>query len=161
MTLRPATNADCAAVTELIFSILAEYGLKPDPGGIDSDLSDFDAHYASRGGCFDVLVDDDDDGRIIGTVALYRVDERTCELRKMYLHRAARGRGLGRRLLEHALGEARRLGFRRVTLETASVLTEAVTLYRRFGFCPFTPEHWSAQRCDAAYELDLNGLEGT
>ena len=165
MRIRRATNADRAAVTQLVFGVLAEYGLKPDPAGIDADLSDLEAHYPARGGCFDVLVDgvdpdgdgggDPNGGRIVGTVALQRVDDRTCELRKMYLHRGVRGRGLGRRLLEHALAEAHRLGFRLVTLETAAVLVEAVTLYRRYGFRSFTPPHWSAQRCDQAYVLEL------
>ena len=78
----------------------------------------------------------------------------TCELRKMYLHRDYRGKGHGKRLLEHALAEARRLGFKTITLETASVLTEAILLYERYGFHPYQPPHLSP-RCDQAYILEL------
>jgi putative acetyltransferase len=72
----------------------------------------------------------------------------------MYLHRAYRGRGLGRRLLEDALANARRLGFARMTLETASVLKEAIRLYESYGFTPYQPDHLSG-RCDHAYLLEL------
>jgi putative acetyltransferase len=151
--LRPATNEDRAAVEQVVFGVLAEYGLAPDPGGTDADLRDLDASYHAAGGCFDVLIDAD--GHVIGTVGLARVSETTCELRKMYLARTARGQGRGRRLLEHALTRAAALGFTRVVLETASVLREAISLYERFGFRPYVPEHLAA-RCDTAYYLDLN-----
>jgi putative acetyltransferase len=151
-SLRPATCADRAAVEQLVFSVLAEYGLSPDPEGTDSDLRDIDASYTGSGGTFDVLIDES--GRVSGTVGLFRHSASTCELRKMYLARPARGRGLGRRLLEHALARAKTLGFSRVVLETASVLREAVMLYERHGFRPYRAGHLAA-RCDAAYFRDL------
>jgi putative acetyltransferase len=152
-TIRPATNRDAAAVRELVFGVLHEYGLKPSPADTDADLFDIEASYFSRGGRFDVLVNGD--GKIIGTVALYPTDARTVELRKMYLHRGDRGQGHGRRLLEHALAMAKQMRIRRVTLETASVLTEAIALYTRYGFRPCASEHLSA-RCDQTFELILN-----
>ena len=148
--LRPATNADRQGVEDLIFSVLGEFGLRPDPEGTDADLGDIVAYY--QGGIFDVLVDRG--GVIVGSVGLFRVDGETCELRKMYLRPAVRGSGQGRRLLEHALAEARRLGYRRITLETASPLTAAIALYRRYGFRPVTREHQAA-RCDQAFVLDF------
>ena len=150
--LRPATNADGRQIAELVYTVLREYHLRPDPDGTDADLRDIEQAYLARGGAFCVL--EAQDGRIIGAYGLYPIDARTCELRKMYLRRDDRGKGLGRRLLEHALAEARRLGFTRVTLETASVLTEAIALYESSGFVPYRPEHLSA-RCDQAYALNL------
>ena len=164
--LRPATNADCDSVRSLVFTVLAEYGLKPDPASTDADLKDIEQSYLSRGGVFYVL--ETKDGSIIGSYGLYPIADcglriadlnadaqpAACELRKMYLHRDYRGQGLGKRLLEHALAEARRLGFKTVTLETASVLKEAIRLYERYGFKPYTPTHLSC-RCDQAYKLRL------
>ncbi|HEX8371313.1 MAG TPA: GNAT family N-acetyltransferase [Chthoniobacterales bacterium] len=126
-TLRPATNEDRAAVENLVFSVLAEYGLSPDPGGTDSDLHSIEDTYQKSGGCFAVLVSDA--GEVVGSVGIFPMSSSTCELRKMYLARSARGRGFGRLLLEHALAQAAALGFTRVTLETASVLREAISLY--------------------------------
>jgi putative acetyltransferase len=152
VTIRPATKADEPAVRELVFGVLAEFGLKPSPSDTDADLWDLQGAYFDRGGCFDVLLSAT--GAIIGSVGLHPVDQTTVELRKMYLAPAMRGQGLGRLLLEHALREARRLGFSRVTLETASVLKDAVTLYTRYGFQPYEAEHRSA-RCDQTFMLEL------
>jgi len=72
----------------------------------------------------------------------------------MYLHKAYRGRGLGRLLMEDALSQARQLGFTKIVLETASVLKEAVALYKSYGFVEYVPDHLST-RCDQAYTLEL------
>ena len=151
-SFRPATNADRDAIVALVFGVLGEYGLSPDPATTDADLNDVERSYQASGGMFDVLLDAD--GTIVGTVGLFPVGNSTCELRKMYLLASCRGRGFGRRMLEHAIARARALGFSTVTLETASVLKEAIALYERHGFKPYTPPHL-AQRCDQAYRLDL------
>ena len=150
--LRPATNADIGAVKEIVFSVLEEYGLEANPDDTDADLDDLEGQYVACGGSFDVMVEAD--GEVVGTVGLFPIDAATCELRKMYLRPSARGSGLGKRLLEHALQRAGELGFRRVTLETASVLKAAIRLYTAYGFVRHHPPHL-AKRCDAAYVLEL------
>ena len=150
--LREATNADCQAVRNLVFAVLEEYGLKPDPGVTDADLDDIERSYFVQGGTFRVLATQD--GSIVGAYGLYPLDDGTCELRKMYLRRDYRGQGLGKHLLEDALATTRRLGFQQVILETASVLKEAIALYQRYGFVPHQADHLSA-RCDQAYLLTL------
>jgi len=150
--LRRATNQDREKITGLVFEILREYGLSPDLCSTDADLADVESHYHARGGIFEVL--ETADGAVVGSVGLYPIDRSTCELRKMYLHSSFRGKGLGRVLLEHALKRAKELGFSRVTLETASVLKEAIALYQSYGFRPYAPHHL-AGRCDQAHYLDL------
>jgi putative acetyltransferase len=150
--LRPATNTDCEHIANLVFGVLREYGLKPDPASTDADVKDIESSYFSRGGIFLVL--EAQDGSIIGAYGLYPLEEQRCELRKMYLHKAYRGRGLGKLLLDDALSKARQLGFRKIVLETASVLKEAIALYKSYGFVEYTPEHLSS-RCDQAYWLEL------
>lgn len=150
--VRAATKRDGEAVRTLVFGVLAEYGLSPDPHGTDADLDDIEATYGARGGSFEVV--EDDNGRLVGTVGLYRTGQDSFELRKMYLAPAVRGQGLGKWLLARSLEAARQERARRVTLETASVLTEAIALYRSFGFRPLPAAHCSA-RCDQAYVLDI------
>jgi len=150
--LRPATNADCRHVANLVYTVLGEYHLKPDPECTDADLKDIEQSYLARGGVFCVL--EEKDGSIIGSYGLYPMEAGVCELRKMYLRRDHRGKGLGRMLLEDALAKACQLGLRRITLETASVLKEAIRLYESYGFKPYQPDHLSS-RCDQAYVLDL------
>ena len=75
-------------------------------------------------------------GDIHGCVALKELDPEHGELKSMRTDAAARGRGLGARLLEHVLAEAARRGYRRVSLETGSqeFFSPARTLYARYGF---------------------------
>ena len=150
--LRPANNKDCEKIADLVFSILKEYDLKPDPVATDADIKDIEHSYFERGGTFYVL--EEKDGSIIGAYGLYPVDKATCELRKMYLHSSYRSKGLGKLLLEDALSKARQIGFKKMTLETASVLKEAISLYKSYGFVEYQPEHLSS-RCDQAFVLEL------
>ncbi len=150
--IRKAKGSDAMAAREVVFPVLEHYGLAPEPQGTDADLFDLDAAYFRAGGAFFVL--EDPAGRVVGTCGLKPIDRERIELRKMYLSPAARGQGHGRRLLEHAIAEARRLGFRKLELETASVLVEAISLYRSRGFVPRCGGV-ETKRCDQAYTLDL------
>ncbi len=150
LTIRPATNRDAARIRELVFSVLDEYGLSPDPGSTDLDLDDVEASYFRPGGFFEVLLQSD--GQIVGTVGLVPRQRGQAELRKMYLRPSARGRGSGKLLLDRALQKARELGFTEIWLETNSALKEAVALYRKYGFEPTETGHL-AGRCDQAYLL--------
>jgi len=150
--LRPANNTDRESITRLVFDVLEEYDLKPDPSSTDADLNDIESSYFERGGTFLVLEANNDS--IIGAYGLHPMENRTCELRKMYLHKAYRKQGLGKFLLEDALSRARQLRFKTMILETASVLKEAIALYKSYGFVEYTPDHLSS-RCDQAYALEL------
>lgn len=152
LQLRRAGTEDSAACRALVNGVLAEFGLQPDPGGTDADLADVVAHYAARGGDFAVLVNET--GTVVGTCGLFPVEPGVVELRKMYLAPAWRGRGQGRLLLDWALTRARELGFRRMTLETATALQDAIALYERHGFTRTCGDAHS-RRCDLSYQRDL------
>jgi len=151
LTIRSATNDDRERVAELVFGVLAEYGLKPDPETTDADLQDIEANYLQRGGLFEVI---EDGGNMLGSVGLYPINKTTCELRKMYFIPSARGLGLGKYVLERAIAGARALGFKQMVLETSSKLVAANQLYNKFGFRPMASDHL-ASRADQAYKLDL------
>jgi GNAT superfamily N-acetyltransferase len=74
------------------------------------------------------------DGRPVGCGALRRIDTTTGEIKRMYVAPAARGTGLGRRLLDELERHARGLGLRRLVLETGPRQPEAIGLYQRAGF---------------------------
>ena len=150
--LRCANNRDCPGIADLVYTVLAEYNLKPAPESTDADIKDIEQSYFERGGAFYVL--EDREATIIGAYGLWPLDKATCELRKMYLKKAMRRKGLGKLILENALAEARRIGFEKITLETASPLKEAIALYKSYGFTEYTPNHLSA-RCDQAFSLEL------
>jgi putative acetyltransferase len=89
------------------------------------------AYYAERRGSFWVA---EEAGAIIGTFGLERVDEHAAELRRMYVARAARRRGLGRMMLVHAERTCREAGYDRLVLSTAELQQAALGLYRASGY---------------------------
>lgn len=151
ITVRAARNADCPKIQDLVFEVLREYNLQPDLHGTDRDISDIETHYTNRGGIFELL--EDADGNLLGTAGLYPINAEKVELRKMYFTKSLRGRGFGKKTLARMIEKAREKGFKIVYLETASVLKEAVALYKSFGFLPTEEKH--TPRCDQAFFLKI------
>ena len=134
----------------LVKAVLDEFGLPFEPLSKDSDLQNIEEGYIRSGGMFGLI--EDRAGNLLGTCGLFPLDQETCELRKMYFIPQIRGIGLGKRVLERALNEARRLGFKTIVLETHSALKRAERLYARFGFEPLEIEKVTA-RADRKYIL--------
>ena len=151
--LREATADDGAAIRAVVAAVMSEYGLSADLEADDADIRNVVASYGDRGGSFRVVTSID--GDIVGCGGLYPIDERQAEIRRMYLLPKARGVGIGRKLLEELLSLARERRFERVVLETASVLKEAISLYRKHGFLPIPRERPGLRQCDQAYALEL------
>lgn len=95
------------------------------------------------------------DGRAIGCCALMAMADGGFEVAKMTVSPAARGLGLGRRLLEACEAEARAAGAPRLYLETSSTLKPAGALYRRFGFVDLPPRPSPYARADVWMEKRL------
>lgn len=149
-TLTYANNQYTQAIKEVVFEVLEEYQLEV--GEIDACLENVETNYFQNKGCFLVLLDAQ--GKVVGTGGLFYLNAATAELRKMYLLPQHRGKGLGKATMLSLLDEARNLGYKRVTLETASVLKEAIGLYKKYGFQEIKSDHLP-ERCDQAYELIL------
>ena len=152
--LREAVADDAGAIRAVVVAVMSEYGLSSDLDGNDGDLRDFIAAYRERGGSFRVVASIE--GDIVGCGGLYPIDEQQAEIRRMYLLPHARGLGIGRKLLEDLIALATERHFERVVLETASVLKEAIALYRSRGFVPVARRGGAPLRqCDQAYALRL------
>ena len=78
-------------------------------------------------------------GKPIACGAVRRIEERTGELKRMYVRPEERGRGMGRVILVALEAEARALGISRLVLETGIRQTEALALYKRAGFSRIDP----------------------
>ena len=129
--LRPVEQNDKDAIVGLIDSIFREYGDRVCLEDADSDLLDLSAHYEED--AFMVL---EDQGRIVGTVALQRAPERpgTGYLRRMYLDPTLRGSGQADRLTRWALDKALELGMTRIECWTDTRFERAHKFYRKMGF---------------------------
>ena len=75
-----------------------------------------------------------ENGEAAGSIALKEMDAERCELKRLYVRPAFRGRGLGRALTEMIVAAAREIGYREMLLDTLPFLQSAQRLYRSVGF---------------------------
>ncbi len=149
--LRRANSHEGSKILDLVKSVLSDYGLEINPEETDRDLSDLDYYYFNKNGWFAVI---EEENEIIGSYGIIRIDEKTCELRKMYLLQKFQGQWLGRLMMMDALEKAKELGYSMMVLETNKILDKALSMYQKFGFMQYIPPHLS-QRCNIAMRLKL------
>jgi putative acetyltransferase len=144
--IRHVTEADVPAVIRLVTDSLAEFGLAFGVGAATDDaLHHLPGSYAS--GAFWVAYDGD---TLVGTAGVFPVAPATYELRKMYLRTAARGLGLGRRLLDTAVAWTRAAGGTHLVLDTMEKMERAIAFYEAHGFVRDDTQRRGA-RCSRGY----------
>jgi putative acetyltransferase len=80
------------------------------------------------------------EGQLAACVALHRLEDGICEMKRLYLRPQFRGRGLGRVLANRIIAEARQIGYQRMRLDTVEpVMKDAVAMYRKIGFQDIAP----------------------
>jgi putative acetyltransferase len=146
--IRNWQESDRTLASQVISSVLSEYGLPWQPEEADKDVLQIEAYYLKTGGEFWVI---EQENQIVGTAAYYPINrgEKAVEIRKMYLLPKVRGLGLGKFLLQQLETVIASRGFEQIWIETASILTEAVKLYESNGYLPTTGVETS--RCDLVY----------
>ena len=128
MTLRRATNEDSEGLIRLVGDCFAEYE------GCVLDLETEERGLLTPADSFDRFWVLEEEGRIVGSVALTEVDESTVELKKMYLDAGLRGTGRSTRLLAAVLYHAVAMGATAVELWSDTRFTRAHRFYEREGF---------------------------
>lgn len=96
----------------------------------DEMMANLDLFVPPKGRCYVAKAGE----LIVGMTFLKPLPDDEIELKRLYVRPEARGTGLGRRLLRHAMGQARDLGKNRMLLDTISPLKQAIQLYEQHGF---------------------------
>jgi GNAT superfamily N-acetyltransferase len=144
-TIRRARPEDDAAVARELAAYLAFIGDAFEPGGLDHDIAHWQEEYCGPTGS--LLLVQSPAGEVVGTAAVRLLAPGVGELKRMWLRPACQGLGLGRRLMDATLDEARRLGCRALRLDSESKLEAAVHLYRAYGFAEI-PRYNDNRRAD-------------
>jgi putative acetyltransferase len=98
----------------------------------DHELASLPGHYAPPEGR---LLLAEYEGHLAGCVAMRKLEDGICEMKRLYLRPQFRGKGLGRVFAEQIMAEARQIGYRLMRLDTVEpVMKDAVAMYRRLGF---------------------------
>lgn len=140
MTMFVIKQASFPIDQDAVVSIFREYVRSP---LANLNFQEYEAEFAGLPGKYAppngrLLLARDDDA-LLGCAALRRVDESTCEMKRVYVRPAARGKGLGRRLVEAILNEAKTAGYSRICLDVLPEFTAAQALYVSLGFQPAPP----------------------
>lgn len=134
------TEAKNPEHVELARSLFREYA---DSLGVDLCFQDFEnelanlpGDYAPPGGRLYLAYEND---KPAGCVALRKIADDICEMKRLYVRPLYRGQGIGRRLVLELVKNAREIGYVRMRLDTLPSMKRALELYRAMGFKPIDP----------------------
>jgi ribosomal protein S18 acetylase RimI-like enzyme len=145
LTVQPARPDEFDRIAELTVRVYVEGGLAGD--GYTPELAD----VAGRSTRSDLLVVRDEDGRMVGSVALVlsgdfgeiTTSDEEAAFRMLVVDPTARGRGIGELLVRTCLDLASAAGKRRMVLSTGPEMMAAHRLYERLGFRRLPERDWT------------------
>jgi putative acetyltransferase len=135
LLIRPIQQGDNIAIASIIRGTLTEFGAaKPGTAYYDKATDDMYSSFQLPGSRYHVGLLN---GQIAGGGGIYPspgLSADVCELVKMYLGAAARGKGLGGKLIRASLDFAGQYGYRQAYIETFPELKKAMSIYEKYGF---------------------------
>jgi putative acetyltransferase len=148
-----ATNTeDVQRARRLFEEYAAGIGISLCFQNFDQELANLPGDYAQPDGR---LLLAEEDGELAGCIALRKIGDGVCEMKRLFLRPAFRGHGLGRVLVESIIDEARKLGYTYMRLDTIpGPMDKAIELYRSIGFVEIEP--YTKNPVEGAKFMELN-----
>ena len=97
----------------------------------DDELKDLSHKYGLPDGRLYLAYSD---GVLAGSIAMRKIDDENCELKRMYIKPAFRRNGIAKRLVMRLIDDAREIGYRYMLLDTLPFLQTAIRMYQQIGF---------------------------
>jgi GNAT superfamily N-acetyltransferase len=150
--LSAAGESDLAEIRELLSEYAGSLAFPLDFQDFDRELAELPGAYIPPHGA---LLLARVDGVAAGCVAMRPLEPGICELKRLFVRPAHRGLGLGRLLATAMLADARRVGYRRIRLDTTPGMEAAQALYVQLGFSEIAPYTTNPVAGTRFLELDL------
>lgn len=130
--VQASSPLEIAAARELFIEYSKWLGVDLCFQDFERELAELPGDYAMPAGRLWLAFDDQ---ALAGSIALRSLGDGICEMKRLYVRPAFRGRGLGRLLVQRLIEEARSLGYHKMRLDTLpGRMDRAITMYRSFGF---------------------------
>jgi ribosomal protein S18 acetylase RimI-like enzyme len=149
IAIEPAN--DLQVVRELILEYASSLG-------VDLSFQDLDHELNTLGDFYELVLIANEGDRAAGCVALRRLDDTTCEMKRLYIRPDFRGHNLGRTLAERIIDEARHCGYTRMRLDTLPTMLAAIPLYESLGFVEIAPYRFNPIAGTKFMEKSLSSL---
>lgn len=105
--------------------------------GFEAELAGLPGEYAMPDGRLFLAYSD---GELAGCIAMRKLDDGICEMKRLFVRDGFRGAGIGVQLIERLIADARESGYSRMRLDTfPPKMGKAVSLYESHGFVPISP----------------------
>lgn len=128
--------------------------------GLDLCFQNFDQEMTTLPGDYSpptgALLLAEDQGKAVGCVAIKKISNEVCEMKRLYVRPNSRGKGVGKVLTETILQKARTFGYKRVRLDTLPSMKEAVSMYVSMGFKPIEAYRYNPVEGTLYLELELS-----
>ena len=122
----------------------------------EAEVAELPGDYAAPAGRLLLAYDN---AQLAGCIALRRFDERTCEMKRLFVRDEFRGQGLGHQLIAAIIQEAKQIGYRYMRLDTLPPkMNDAIRLYRSYGFREIDPYYNNPVPGAMFMELDLRNI---
>jgi ribosomal protein S18 acetylase RimI-like enzyme len=157
-TIRPFRETDIEfVITGQLVLYAAEYGFTSHVWNdyLKDGVQDFVRHFDSARDCMYIA---ERDGKSCGCIAITHTNDGMAQLRFYFMEKECRGMGVGRRLIDRAIGFCRNAGYENVVLWTFSTLEAARHLYAGHGFSITDTQvnnAWGEPILEEKWELDL------
>jgi putative acetyltransferase len=152
LTAVATAGADLEAVRELFLEYAKALGFSLCFQGFDKELETLPGDYAPPRGRLLLAREGE---QVAGCVGVRPLDGERCEMKRLYVRPAFRGKGLGRKLADAAIAAACEAGYRSMVLDTLPSMREARALYEKLGFRPCPPYYDNACIGSDCFELEL------
>jgi ribosomal protein S18 acetylase RimI-like enzyme len=131
------SSSDIALIRELFLEYAQSLGFSLCFQSFDQELAGLPGDYAPPEGRLLLLLRQNDPA---GCVALHKIDAEICEMKRLYVRPRFRGLGLGKILADQIIADARKIGYKRLRLDTVEpMMRTAVAMYRNLGFREIAP----------------------
>ena len=133
--IREIQKRDILRIENIIRTVLEEHDITmPGTAYHDESLKNMYDFYTGPNRIYYVVLDDEE---MLGGAGIYPTEglpDGTCELVKMYILKEARGKGIGKLLINKCIEFAKESGFTKIYLETMPELSKAIGMYENSGF---------------------------